>query len=390
MPMSIPDIFNENPDETLDLNGFLAFMENDNSKSAVGMDYMTSPGHDNNTAELGYLQVDNEPSKTTPNMTDSYPITNQMFHPAKPRSGSVATHPSFRPSASPSENLITELSNLNLAIMTSASSIPVHDSEEVVSASSLYVDELITATDAFTCLLARLTPTTQLRSRENPNPNPQQREPSDISIILLVLACHQQLLAAFEKLCATIWQHLTTSPNPIYSGNSTSFLAGSGMDSTLPSPRRTNTSVAASTAQAVMVINLLGHLLGRLDQGLAGLAPPLDAIAAAGGGGVGSPQPRGPDSDKTLLCSPEGLPSSPASPEGFARLGMVGVGVEVQQGGSEYEDEGQETGVMGGRATTTVFGAAGRYIGTETRRNRETVQRATEVVKRLVERLSGG
>ncbi|KAL4995409.1 hypothetical protein BDV10DRAFT_134039 [Aspergillus recurvatus] len=117
-----------------------------------------------------------------------------------------------------------------------------------------------------------------------PNDDPSSRLPSslDTGLVLMVLACHQRLMSAFENVTLSVTHHLlgpaamnTTSHThpslllhlhiPAHLRRSSDWLTSGGYNGRLLSPLQ--------STQALLIVELLDHLLDHLDGAFRPLLP---------------------------------------------------------------------------------------------------------------------
>jgi hypothetical protein len=84
----------------------------------------------------------------------------------------------------------------------------------------------------------------------------------DPGVVFLILACHQRLLSVFERICSSVHQELQDSQL----SSLEHFLRQHDL------PAAAQSSTVSMTGQAVMAVQLVSHLLGRLDRALCALS----------------------------------------------------------------------------------------------------------------------
>ncbi|KAI0010869.1 hypothetical protein F4779DRAFT_575768 [Xylariaceae sp. FL0662B] len=88
-------------------------------------------------------------------------------------------------------------------------------------------------------------------------------EVTETGTVLMLLACHQHLLDLFDYICASLDARISRSSSNKKSGHAADFTPNAPKDFSYPS---------SSNAEAVMIGELIVHLLRRLDQGQCKLA----------------------------------------------------------------------------------------------------------------------
>jgi hypothetical protein len=226
----------------------------------------------------------------------------------------IAHEPDTTPCApDPIENIIQELAELNVRILHSARAV----SDAITtppSASSPLNNEIFETTGSLIDLLNRL-----------PRPNmdvphsatfgilglsptalgdlPTVNRP-DAGVVLMVLACHQRLLSAFENMFLCVYHHLQPSQSLAYS-------PFEPLQPLQPMARSGQQSLSSSTTQALLTIELISHLLDRLDRAFGSLATDTARQPSRP-----SKRPRSPSS---VSSSSMGSSSSFCSPEPHGR-----------------------------------------------------------------------
>lgn len=126
----------------------------------------------------------------------------------------------------------------------------------------------------------------------------------DPGAVLLILACHQRLLSVFERICLSVSQDL----QDIQLGTLEQFRRRHDLPSISPS------STVSLTAQFVMAIQLVNHLLGKLDRALSPLSEydmqTPGALLATFHGGAGSSSGNSSDSSLRDESSPDAQSSN--------------------------------------------------------------------------------
>ncbi|KAF2136531.1 uncharacterized protein K452DRAFT_292305 [Aplosporella prunicola CBS 121167] len=234
------------------------------------------------------------------------------------------------------ESYISELSDLNLRLYQSARTISP-STIEPLSVSSPAVNDIFDATRSLIHLLGRMSaagstvgnaPTDYFNqlprldlfsagvSVQAPAPSPP-----DTGVVLMVLACHQRLLGAFENMCNSLNQQLcAVHPLPFMNLNQTQVNAGH-----FTSTSEASTSMTCPPTQAVLIIELISHLLSRLDRALSLLGYCTDGRIAA----TGNPLPSSSSASSSSSSTSNSAPPSPvlepsldnASARGACRIG---------------------------------------------------------------------
>ena len=192
------------------------------------------------------------------------------------------------------EAWVEQLAGLNISLFRSARHIASPDNAPLTVISP-HINGLFEATSTLINIMDSLgqhhatDPTSTAASVESSPkrttvPGLDDQHPTaDHGLIFLILACQQQLLGVFEMVCLSVQRHLismagaSTGPSPSQSG----VPADGQSFTTTREPPLTATldgGGAPSMAQFVMVMQLLSHLLNRLDRALGSLAEDADSL----------------------------------------------------------------------------------------------------------------
>ncbi|KAI1776650.1 hypothetical protein F4818DRAFT_411318 [Hypoxylon cercidicola] len=184
-------------------------------------------------------------------------------------------------SSSPSDVEVTirELTEISLRVCRSVESTCLPTATPL-SVTSPVMNELFGATNSLICVIDRIIDQprssatkdlesdrrwlAQLAEREFDYSPLQELDavPLEDGTALMVLSCHQQLLAAFDRIYSSLHGHLMTAQSPLVS-RPRGHTSG---------PFDQETLASSFTAQAVMIVKLLKHLTSRLNRSLAPLA----------------------------------------------------------------------------------------------------------------------
>lgn len=177
----------------------------------------------------------------------------------------------------PIERNVQELAELNISICRSAQLITTWNLGQPLSVNSPFIDGLLSATNSLVSVVDQIArqPSDcevcfgdlsfeELRRMEDNQPRRKTSMLLENGVALLVLSCHQQLLAAFEKIYAGIHCRLTKNRPSL----SRRISHGHAHENTGLDLLDQSALASSATAQSVMIVKLLKHLTCRLDRAL--------------------------------------------------------------------------------------------------------------------------
>lgn len=197
---------------------------------------------------------------------------------------------------SPMDIMVQELAELNMRISRLTHSTSIWNAESLPSVNSPIINELFRITNSLVVALKQAEGISDLSSNrhqwaERSNaPHNSLKHPAllEDGVALMALSCHQQVLSAFDRLYASIYRHLVAARSSSFSQQQ-KFRGGYNSQS--PSPGSDSLEFS-STAQSIMIMNLLNHLISRLDNAIAPIAQ-LETISPDWGSAPSSSLPSG-------------------------------------------------------------------------------------------------
>ncbi|KAI1824105.1 hypothetical protein F4861DRAFT_276773 [Xylaria intraflava] len=246
--------------------------------------------------------------------------------------------PTYPPS--PPGAAIRGLSELSLRINRSTQLLSTRAFDAPLSTNSPLIDNFFGVTNSLVHIIDGI-------ASPAPGSNSESNDYWEVGVALLVLSCHQQLLAAFEQVYAKIHHRLVREKSsftrhPIWA---TSNSHENGITHSDLYDRRTLSS--STIAQSVMVVKLLKHLIRRLDNALAPIAncPRLQIPPENGSGRRAKPgAPLALSLSTNLHPHSSALPSGSTSSPGVPSTdkdpnGVEDRGTELHLGDNEKEAE---------------------------------------------------
>ncbi|KAL7958954.1 hypothetical protein V8C34DRAFT_136527 [Trichoderma compactum] len=258
----------------------------------------------------------------------SYSALPKLSAPSEVRSETAHSHHSASTSSvanerqqasdlrNPMDTLVQELAELNLRICRLTYSASIWSSESLPSVNSPIINELFSITNSLVFLLKQADGIKDFGSGRPWIETSTARKLKhsvllEDGIALMVLSCHQQILAAFDRLYSSIHQYQAVAKPSFSQPKFRSF------NSLSPSPGPDSLEFS-STAQSIMIVNLLDHLIFCLDSAIApiahfdNIAPPWDGAREE------ASDERAPTQDVAGHMGPAGpptpLPSCAATP----------------------------------------------------------------------------
>ncbi|CRG85568.1 hypothetical protein PISL3812_02615 [Talaromyces islandicus] len=192
---------------------------------------------------------------------------------------------------SPMDTIVQELAELNMRISRLTRSASIWNSESLPSVNSPIINELFGITNSLVFALKQAEEISDLDSNRHqwteksnaPCNNLKHLALLEDGVALMALSCHQQVLSAFDKLYSIIYRHLVAARSSSFSQQQ-KFRGAYNSQS--PSPGSDSLEFS-STAQSIMIMNLLNHLISCLDSAIAPIGQ-LETISPAWGSGPSS------------------------------------------------------------------------------------------------------
>lgn len=171
---------------------------------------------------------------------------------------------------SPMGIIVHELAELNLRICRLTHSTSIWNLESLPSVNSPIINELFGLTNSLVSVFKKAEAISDSVSHQPWTETSDARNLKHMvlledGIALMVLSCHQQILSAFDKLYFSIYQHLITAQSSLAQPKFRAYNTPS------QSPKLDSLE-CSSTAQSIMIVNLLEHLISCLDSAIAPIA----------------------------------------------------------------------------------------------------------------------